>query len=179
MRRSTLRAAASPLALVLVFACGGEPAEEQVQPGDEPAPVETPAPAAPSGTEVATEYAPELNVDLGAMERRGSGLMVQQLAEGEGEAAEAGDQVFVHYTGWLPDGSQFDSSRDRGTPIDFTLGAGQVIDGWDEGIAGLRPGGQRRLVIPPALAYGAEGMPPVIPASATLVFDVELVRIGN
>ena len=176
MRRATLLAAASPLTLLLVFACGGEPAQEEVPAGDEPAPVEAPAPMA--GTDVATEYAADLNVDLSAMERRESGLMVQELAAGEGEAAEAGDQVFVHYTGWLPDGSQFDSSHDRGTPYGYPLGAGQDIAGWDEGIAGLRPGGRRRLVIPPALAYGASGRPG-IPPNATLVFDVELVRLGN
>ncbi|MFL5342404.1 MAG: FKBP-type peptidyl-prolyl cis-trans isomerase [Gemmataceae bacterium] len=106
-----------------------------------------------------------------------SGLKYADLAEGTGDKAQAGDTVDVHYTGRLKDGTKFDSSLDRGQPISFRLGAGRVIKGWDEGIAGMRVGGKRKLVIPPDLAYGKEGRPPVIPANAELQFDVELVKI--
>src|SRR5690606_27113646 len=99
------------------------------------------------------------------------------LAQGSGATATPGSEVVVHYTGWLPDGEQFDSSRDAGQPFSFPLGAGRVIDGWDEGVAGMQVGGRRRLVIPPALAYGADGAGGVIPPNATLVFDVELLEV--
>jgi FKBP-type peptidyl-prolyl cis-trans isomerase len=85
--------------------------------------------------------------------------------------------VEVNYTGWLADGTEFDSSLDRGQTFSFVLGAGNVIPGWDEGVAGMKVGGQRRLIIPPALAYSATGYPPVIPANAQLTFDVQLVAI--
>lgn len=122
-------------------------------------------------------FAPELGVDLAEMTETGSGLMYQDLVVGDGDVAEAGDTVSVHYTGWLKDGTQFDSSVDRGTPFEFVLGAGQVIRGWDEGVAGMRVGGKRKLVIPPDLGYGDRGAGGVIPGGATLVFDVELLEI--
>ena len=106
-----------------------------------------------------------------------SGLQYQDLVAGAGAEAVAGKSVTVHYTGTLQDGSQFDSSVDRNQPYSFTLGAGQVIPGWDEGVAGMKVGGKRKLVIPPNLAYGAQGYPPVIPANATLTFDVELLDV--
>ncbi len=98
---------------------------------------------------------------------------------GTGQEAKAGDKVHVHYTGTLVDGSKFDSSRDRGQPFAFTLGVGQVIKGWDQGVKGMKEGGKRRLVIPPDMGYGASGMPPVIPPSAVLKFEVELVRVDR
>ena len=98
---------------------------------------------------------------------------------GTGQEAKTGDKVHVHYTGTLLDGSKFDSSRDRGKPFVFTLGVGQVIKGWDQGVKGMKEGGKRRLVIPPDMGYGASGMPPVIPPSAVLKFDVELVRVDR
>lgn len=124
-------------------------------------------------------FAPELGVVLAEMEESSTGLFTKDLAAGTGAAAKAGDTVVVHYTGWLPDGRAFDSSRDRGEPFSFTLGQGMVIPGWEEGVAGMRIGGQRQLVIPPDLAYGSEGAGggEVIPPNATLVFDVELIEI--
>ena len=123
------------------------------------------------------EYAPELSVDIGAMERHESGLFDQDVTEGAGETAEPGDTVVAHYTGWLPSGQEFDSSHNYGDPFAFVLGAGNVIRGWDEGVAGMQVGGTRRLVLPPALAYGSAGAGGVIPPDATLVFDVELVDV--
>jgi len=106
-----------------------------------------------------------------------TGLQYQDLVVGNGAEAVAGKSVTVHYTGTLQDGTKFDSSVDRNQPFTFTLGAGQVIPGWDEGVAGMKVGGKRKLVIPPDLAYGAQGYPPVIPADATLTFEVELLEV--
>jgi FKBP-type peptidyl-prolyl cis-trans isomerase len=107
-----------------------------------------------------------------------AGLRVDEIKAGSGAVAARGKTVSVHYTGRLTDGTKFDSSYDRGQPIDFTLGAGMVIKGWDMGIDGLRVGGKRKLTIPPELAYGERGTPGgPIPPNATLVFDVELVAV--
>lgn len=123
-------------------------------------------------------FAPQLRVDLDAMTETASGLFYQDLVVGDGAAAQAGDSVSVHYTGWLKDGTKFDSSVDRGTPFEFRLGVGSVIPGWDEGVVGIKVGGKRKLVIPPELGYGDRGAGGgVIPGGATLVFDVELLEI--
>jgi FKBP-type peptidyl-prolyl cis-trans isomerase len=106
-----------------------------------------------------------------------SGLKYIELKEGTGKAAKAGDTVIVHYTGWLKDGTKFDSSKDRGDPFGFKLGAGRVIKGWDEGVAGMKVGGKRKLIIPPELAYGKRGAGNVIPPDAELTFEVELLKI--
>ena len=104
-------------------------------------------------------------------------LKSEDLTAGTGAEAVAGKNVSVHYTGTLTDGSKFDSSHDRGEPFRFRLGAGQVIQGWDQGVVGMKVGGKRRLTIPPELGYGARGFPPVIPPNSTLVFEVELLGI--
>ena len=106
-----------------------------------------------------------------------TGLIIETLAAGNGAAAKSGDKVSVHYTGWLTNGTKFDSSRDRNEPFNFRLGAGQVIPGWDEGVAGMQPGGKRRLTVPAHLAYGARGAGGVIPPNAVLIFEVELLAI--
>jgi FKBP-type peptidyl-prolyl cis-trans isomerase len=106
-----------------------------------------------------------------------SGLEYWDMKKGSGKLAEKGKKVSVHYTGWLTDGKEFDSSRDVGEPIQFELGTGQVIKGWDEGIAGMKVGGKRQLRIPPALGYGPRGFGSSIPPNATLVFDVELMDV--
>jgi FKBP-type peptidyl-prolyl cis-trans isomerase len=106
-----------------------------------------------------------------------SGLQYKDLTAGTGKEAQPRKRVRVHYTGELTDGRKFDSSRDRGEPLEFMLGVGQVIQGWDEGVSGMKEGGRRILVIPPELGYGARGAGGVIPPNATLVFDVELVEV--
>lgn len=116
-------------------------------------------------------------ISEGNMITTASGLQYEDLLVGEGAQAQPGDTVSVHYTGWLQDGTKFDSSLDRGQPFTFTLGRGEVIKGWDEGVAGMRAGGKRRLVIPPDLGYGSQGAGGVIPPGATLIFEVELVEI--
>jgi peptidylprolyl isomerase len=113
----------------------------------------------------------------GAFETTESGLQINVIDQGDGATPQAGELVSVHYTGWLTDGTKFDSSLDRGQPISFPLGQGGVIPGWDEGISLLNEGGKARLIIPPDLGYGASGAGGVIPPDATLVFDVELVGI--
>lgn len=107
----------------------------------------------------------------------GTKLAVEDTLVGGGEEAKSGDVVNVHYTGWLTDGTKFDSSRDRGQPFSFTLGAGQVIQGWDQGVLGMKVGGKRKLVIPSQLGYGTSGVAGVIPANAVLLFEVELLKI--
>ncbi len=115
------------------------------------------------------------------MQTTASGLQYEDTIPGTGATATAGQRVSVHYTGWLfsngTQGSKFDSSKDRGQPFQFGLGAGQVIKGWDEGVQGMKVGGTRRLVIPAALGYGARGAGGVIPPNATLLFEVELLTV--
>ncbi len=100
------------------------------------------------------------------------------LKEGTGEVAKSGDMVTVHYTGWFEDGKKFDSSVDRGEPFVFKLGAGQVIKGWDQGVAGMKVGEKRKLIIPGDLAYGPQGYPGAIPPNATLIFEIELLKVN-
>ena len=114
----------------------------------------------------------------GDIQTTSSGLQYIVIEEGTGDKPQKGQKVKVHYTGKLEDDTVFDSSVKRGVPIEFTLGVGQVIKGWDEGISDMKPGGKRQLIIPPDLGYGPNGYPPVIPPNSTLIFDVELVEVN-
>lgn len=118
-------------------------------------------------------------IDSTALTVTPTGLRYEDLVVGSGAEANPGDTVTVEYTGWLLNGPKFDSSIDRGETFSFALGGGHVILGWEEGVAGMKVGGRRRLVIPPDLAYGAAGRPPSIPPNSTLVFDVELLGVGG
>lgn len=166
------------LLCVCVAACGGDHHADTAKPADTaaamtPTPAPTPAPTSGSGT----TFAPSLGVDLASMTKTPSGLAYKDAKVGTGPVAKAGQTATVQYTGWLPDGTKFDSSRDRNEPFNFPIGAGHVIKGWDEGVAGMKVGGRRLLVIPPDLGYGARGAGGVIPPNATLVFDVELLGV--
>lgn len=106
-------------------------------------------------------------------------LKIQDIKVGKGEEIKAGDHITVHYTGWLLDGTKFDSSHDRDQPFEVAIGAGYVIQGWDQGIPGMRVGGKRKLTIPHELGYGKYGSEPLIPGSATLVFEIDLISKNN
>ena len=149
--------------LLSSIACGGE----ESAPGDQ----------LPAQYRVADRYVRSLGVDLDSMTMRYNGLYVRDLVVGEGSRVDSGDVATVHYTGWLPDGEEFDSSRER-SPFEVAVGYGRVIQGWDQGLVGMREGGRRLLVIPPALGYGTSGRGS-IPGNATLVFDVELLEVED
>lgn len=123
------------------------------------------------------DFAPTLGVDLDAMVKTASGLYYRDIETGTGTEATTGTVATLHYDAFLADGTKFDSSRDRGTEFSFTIGAGSVIRGFDEGVRGMRVGGMRKVVIPSDLAYGENGVPPTIPPNATLVFDIELTGV--
>jgi FKBP-type peptidyl-prolyl cis-trans isomerase FkpA len=129
-----------------------------------------------TGEPEALTYSKALSVKLDDMTKSPSGLYTRDETVGQGEEARKGYRAFVHYTGWLVDGREFDSSRGRNEPFDFQIGAGEVIAGWDEGVEGMRVGGRHKLVVPPELGYGSQTMGP-IPAGSTLVFDVELLEV--
>ena len=114
---------------------------------------------------------------MGHQTTTASGLKYEDIEGGTGAVAMSGQKAKVHYTGWLTNGQKFDSSKDRNDPFEFTLGAGQVIKGWDEGVAGMKVGGKRKLTIPPDLGYGARGAGGVIPPNAELIFEVELLGV--
>ena len=112
-----------------------------------------------------------------SMEHTSSDLTLHDLEVGNGQEIKEGDIASMHYTGWLQDGTKFDSSLDRGQPFEFTLGSGNVIKGWDDGVVGMKVHGKRKLIIPPSLGYGSSGAGGVIPPNATLIFEVELLAI--
>ncbi|MBA3921651.1 MAG: FKBP-type peptidyl-prolyl cis-trans isomerase [Nostocaceae cyanobacterium] len=154
---------------VLVFAQG-------IQPNAIAAPL-TQTPAIAAVSENNTLIASKTMTDANAISTP-SGLKYIEIKEGTGAQPQAGQTVSVHYTGTLEDGTKFDSSRDRNQPFSFKLGAGQVIKGWDEGLSTMKVGGQRQLIIPPGLGYGSRGAGGVIPPNATLIFDVELLKVS-
>lgn len=137
---------------------------------------ETPATETPAATEQPAAEAPAAEAPAPTAEDV-TELQVEDLVEGTGAEAKSGDNVTVHYTGWLTDGTKFDSSVDSGQPFQFPLGAGRVIPGWDQGVEGMKVGGKRKLTIPPSLGYGEQGAGGVIPPNATLVFEVELISV--
>jgi peptidylprolyl isomerase len=138
--------------------------------------------AIPACSQKETKAAPETRQALpepGKSVTTASGLMYTDLIVGKGQSPVAGKQVKVHYTGWLENGTKFDSSLDHGQPFVFTIGAGQVIPGWDEGVMTMKTGGKRKLIIPPQLGYGSAGAGGVIPPDATLIFEVELLEAAQ
>jgi FKBP-type peptidyl-prolyl cis-trans isomerase len=140
------------------------------------APASTPA-ATPSAKSAAVPAKTTAKPKANKVVTTADGLKYQIIKQGHGATAKAGQKVTVHYTGWLANGTKFDSSVDRGQPFQFDLGAHQVIQGWDEGVAGMKIGEKRKLTIPSALGYGAQGAGGVIPPNATLIFDVELLGV--
>lgn len=175
-----------PCTLALaVAACGRVETSAQPIPTFSPIAAEAPTVAAPDAGAAPTVAAPDAGaaapatggpqqVDPAKIVTTPSGLKYVDLKAGTGAEATNGKKLSVHYTGWLQNGTKFDSSRDRGEPFPLTLGQGSVIPGWEEGLTGMKVGGQRQLIIPPDLAYGAAGQGP-IPPSATLIFEVELL----
>src|SRR5450759_94314 len=140
-----------------------------------PTPTATTTPAQPQAAQPATPAAAPASPGQTAA---ATALKIVDKTVGTGPAAKAGDLVTVDYTGWLTDGTKFDSSIDAGQPFQFTLGKGEVIAGWDQGVAGMKVGGVRTLTIPPDLAYGTQGAGGTIPSNATLVFEVKLLKIN-
>ena len=174
MNRIPMIVASVALAGVLAVGCASShSAAVQDKPATTTAAV-APAPATTPATTPGPVPAPTQEAKVHTLP---SGLVYEDLVVGEGQVAEAGQTATVHYTGWLTDGTKFDSSLDRGDPFQFALGAGQVIRGWDEGVQGMRIGGKRKLTIPSDLGYGSRGAGGVIPPNATLVFEVELLGL--
>jgi FKBP-type peptidyl-prolyl cis-trans isomerase len=177
-----LRALRAPLlraaSLALAAACSGE---RPAPPPADSAPAAAPDSAAAAPVEDLTQgdttCAPARGGDLSKMTRRPSGLYVLDRRRGAGTPADSARWVTVSYTGWLASGKVIDDTRKKGEPRDVLLGYGKVIPAWEEGLRGMRAGGRRLLVVPPALGYGAAGQPGTVPSRATLVFDVEVVRV--
>lgn len=166
MRRLLIVTLTTAIAGILLVACGAGDGEEAV--ADET--------AVAAETEAAVEGGPP-PVSGEAIVTE-SGLQIIDVEVGSGDEVQPGQTAVVHYTGWLADGTKFDSSLDRGEPFAFPVGAGRVIRGWDEGVVGMKVGGKRRLIIPPELAYGSRGVPQAgIPPDAQLTFDVELLEV--
>jgi peptidylprolyl isomerase len=187
MRRHLLALPAVALALAFA-ACGDDepaetaatpaPTEEATEaPAEEATPAEGGAPASgDSGVKVEGKVGEKPEIDTSGVKET-TELISEDIEEGDGAEAAAGDTVSVQYSGVLADGTPFDNSFDRGEPFEFQLGAGMVIPGWDQGVQGMKEGGRRVLVIPAALGYGEQGAPPTIPPGATLVFTVDLEKV--
>ena len=162
--------------LPLAFACAAVPPPDDPLPP--PAPVEPDTATVPETAWTEPEpAAAERAPDPSNFRVTDSGLGIEDLVVGPGAEASAGQTLVVHYVGTLGSGTRFDSSRDRGVPLGFSLGSGQMIPAWEEGLVGMRVGGLRRLVVPPHLAYGARGQPPAIPPDAILEFEIELLEV--
>ncbi len=164
------------LALSLVAGCGGAQQQQpQAQPRTPSPEVVVPEPESTSSDDTSDEV-PGAVAETSAREVFPDGLVIEELAPGSGPEAKAGDRVAVHYDGTLETGGTFDSSRERGTPFVFELGRGHVIQGFERGVLGMRPGGRRLVEIPPQLGYGAKGAGDKIPPNATLIFELELIE---
>jgi FKBP-type peptidyl-prolyl cis-trans isomerase len=157
---------------VLAVSCKGGPEGATGQ-----APATVPAPAAAADPKAAATATPTTGTPGGTVHKLPGGLVYEDLVVGDGKMADPGLTVMVHYTGWLTDGTRFQSSLDSGRPFTFVLGQHEVIEGWDLGVKGMRLGGKRKLTVPPDMAYGAQGMGGVIPPNATLVFEVQLLDV--
>lgn len=162
-------------AAIVLAACGGDKPKTDT-PVAPPADAQAiPAPAA-AADPAKTTFGAALNIDLSKMTHTANGLYYQDLVVGKGARADSGTTVSVHYTGYLTDGTMFETST-KGAPIEFLLGQGRVVQGWDQGLPGMKVGGKRQLVIPSSLGYGDMGSPPKIPAGAIMVFTVELMGV--
>jgi len=166
------------VAALLLAGCKSQQSPQSQTAVTPPAPAAPQAQPAPAAKEDPVEAARTLGTETqNPVVKTASGLEYIDVTTGTGAEAKAGQMVSVHYTGWLVNGTKFDSSKDRGQPFQFALGGGMVIKGWDEGVAGMKVGGVRKLIIPFELGYGAQGRPPVIPPSATLIFEVDLLGV--
>ena len=175
MRRLILSLVLLAVLAAVAAGCGSDDKKDS---GSASTPAASPTTSTPATTSTETDTAtkPKVTVPKGAPPTK---LVIKDLKVGSGQAAKTGDTVSVQYVGVnYANGKQFDASWDRGQPFQFQLGAGMVIPGWDQGVAGMKPGGRRELIIPPDLAYGAQGAPPDIPPNATLVFVIDLISIG-
>ncbi len=168
-----LRHALTLAAMLTLVACGEKPKADQPAATPAAAPV---APATPGAADPATAtFAPALAVDVAKMTHTANGLYYQDLVVGTGARADSGKTISVHYTGYLADGTMFETST-KGTPIEFPLGQGRVVQGWDQGLPGMKVGGKRQLVIPSALGYGDRGQGPIL-GGAIMIFTVELMAV--
>ena len=159
----------------LAIACGDAEAPAKPTPTAAAKAAAATTPSAADAQAASTGNVPGIPQLSGTVQQTPSGLRYLDEVVGTGATVQKGQTASVHYTGWLTTGQKFDSSRDRGQPFAFPVGAGRVIAGWDEGVAGMKVGGKRRLILPPSLGYGAQGAPGAIPPNATLIFDVEVL----